>query len=139
MNALRQNFDIAGEVSPPQELARELALELPLAADLSPRWQALHELAREIARLGQLGAERADDRVAAFPGSIAVAPAWRRGLAERALSDLVAMLEPGLAALRAIAREGRDPTAAAVSLWREFHRARCGIVDLAACDDTATQ
>lgn len=134
MNALRQNFEIDTQVAPTSglahELAAELALELPLARDLTPRWEEVHAMARDIARLGQLAAEKPRAEIADFPHNALAAPDWRCALADSALGDLSAILQPGLAALRAIEAEGRDPTAAAVTLWREFHHARQGILGL---------
>ena len=131
MGELVHNFEAEREVPPPMELA----LELPLSADLAPRWAALHETARDIARLGQLGAERPCEQIDSFAENAHAAPQWRGALADRALSDLFAVVEPGLTALRTIEKEGRDPTAAAVMLWREFHRARASILHLVAPDD----
>lgn len=130
MGELVHRFVAESEVPPPMELA----LELPLSADLAPRWEALHETAREIARLGQLGAERPCAQVVGFAENAWAAPQWRGALADRALADLMAVVSPGLAALRSIEAEGRDPTAAAVMLWREFHRARASILHLVAPD-----
>lgn len=130
MNALTHQFQIDHEIAPPAELA----LELPLAADLATRWEELHVMASEIGRFGQLGSERVDPEVRDFALNAAVAPEWRRQLADRGLGDLIAVLRPGLTAMKAIEAEGRDPTAAAVSLWREFHRARQALLDLVARD-----
>ena len=128
MSALTHDFDLQLEVAPPAELD----LELPLAPDFARKWDAIHADAAEIARLGQLGRERQDERIVAFPRQATLTHSWNRKLAARALDDLAAVLSPGLTALRSIEAEGRDPTAAAVALWQEFHRTRATLLDLVA-------
>ena len=39
-------------------------------------------------------------------------------------------MQPGLRALLALTAKGQDTTAAALTLWREFHCARNAIVDV---------
>ena len=120
------HFDIESEVAPPAELD----LELPLTHDFARKWDALHRDAAKIAAFAQFANEKSDPRIRDFPQRAAEALAWNRALAARSLDDLAAVLTPGLLALRLIEAEGRDPTAAAVNLWREFHRARSALLDL---------
>lgn len=128
MSSLNHEFPIDREVAIPVELA----LELPLPPDFSGTWKRIHDTAHEIARLGQLGSERLDIRVIGFIDQAKAAPEFRQALIWRAVEDIAAMLAPGLAALQQIEAEGRDPTAAAVTLWREFYRARCNVLEQAA-------
>ncbi len=55
----------------------------------------------------------------------------RRALVADAVEDLAALMQPGLRALSALAEQGRDTTAAALQLWREYYNARSAIVALA--------
>ncbi len=131
MSSLNHQFPIDREVAMPAELS----LELPLPPDFCRTWKVIHDTAHEVAKLGQLGSERLDNRVIGFVDQAKAAPAFRQSLIWRAMEDIAAMLAPGLVALQQIEAEGRDPTAAAVSLWREFHRARAGVLDLATPKD----
>ena len=42
----------------------------------------------------------------------------------RGVDDLAAVMQPGLRALLSLTAQGQDTTAAALTLWREFDRAR---------------
>jgi len=46
------------------------------------------------------------------------------------IEDLAAVMQPGLRALLSLTAQGQDTTAAALTLWREFHTARTAILDL---------
>lgn len=48
----------------------------------------------------------------------------RRALAEHSLDDLVAIMQPGVAALLAAAERGVEPSAPALALYGEFSAAR---------------
>ena len=68
--------------------------------------------------------------VCAFPELINQAASWRRELAERGVEDIVAMMEPGIAALLGVDARGADPRAAALALWYEFVEARSAVLAL---------
>ena len=63
-----------------------------------------------------------------FPMLLRDAKPWRREAAERALDDLSAIMEPGIAALMAINARGGDCRAAAEALWSEFSAARAALL-----------
>ena len=63
-----------------------------------------------------------------FPARLRAAEQWRREAAERALEDLSAMMEPGIAALMAINARGGDCRPAAEALWSEFAAARAALL-----------
>ncbi|WP_394730328.1 hypothetical protein [Altererythrobacter sp. GH1-8] len=98
---------------------------------LSKRWRELHTLGQLIALKAQLASEPFEGRIANFPDAIVDAAPWHRELAEQALEDIDAMLQPGLTALQAIEARGHDVTAPALALWREFYHAREGLLSLA--------
>lgn len=100
-------------------------------AGLAAGWALLHEAGQAIADLAQLGREP----MAMAPGDFALRAAAggpvRLALAEQGIDDCAAALHSGLTALVAGAAQGRDGTAAALTLWREFDRAREALVNLA--------
>ncbi|XUU61467.1 hypothetical protein ACRAQ6_04130 [Erythrobacter sp. HA6-11] len=98
---------------------------------LSKRWRELHALGQQIAVKAQLAPEAFDGQLADFPNAIVDAAPWHRELAEQALEDIDAMLQPGLTALQAIEARGTEVTAPALALWREFYNAREGLLGLA--------
>jgi hypothetical protein len=99
---------------------------------LSAGWALLHAAGDAIAELAQLGPE--GDMLAPrdFAMRAAAAGPTRLALAEQAIDDCAAALHTGLTALIAGTHAGRDITAAAVTLWREFDRARIGLLALTA-------
>lgn len=92
------------------------------------KWLALHDAAAAIAALA--------DEVAPDPaeGAAFMAPvsASRRRLLDEHLSDLIAVMEPGLAALLSIRRRHGDASGSARALLGEFSRARALIERLLA-------
>ena len=74
--------------------------------------------------------ESPDRQLRNFPVLMRDCVAWRRELADNAVADLAAVMEPGLAALLAINARGADPRAAARALWQEFVHARAAILSL---------
>ncbi len=94
------------------------------AESFEANWMALHNHAREIGKFAALAEEPFREELAGFPARIRDAGAAQQELAQRGLEDITAMLQPGLAALRAISGRGQEPTAPALALWREFHAAR---------------
>ncbi len=113
---------------------RSLAQEVQGAGDqpatLAVRWASLHDQATEIGRYAALAVEPITDELAGFPARIADAGPAIEGLTERGLDDILAMIEPGLSALRALSARGQEPTAPALALWREFHAARQALLAL---------
>ena len=73
----------------------------------------------------------------AFPNAIETVGDARLLLARETIGDIDAMLQPGLAALRAIAARGQDTTAPAIALWREFHASRNALLALVGSTQTA--
>ncbi len=51
-------------------------------------------------------------------------------IAERSIEDLMAMMEPGLAALLAVSARGADARVPALALWREYCAAREALLAL---------
>ena len=99
---------------------------------LAASWALLHEAGDAVADLAQLG--RDSDVIAprVFAMRAAAAGPARLALAEQAIDDCAAALHSGLTALIGAGERGRDVTAAALTLWREFDRARCGLLALTA-------
>lgn len=106
-----------------QEVEREVS-------SFTARWAALHEYSLEIGRFAALADEPFDGQLASFPRRISDAGGAAHQLAQRGLDDIDAIMQPGLAALRAIHARGQEPTAPALALWREFHAARQSLLSL---------
>ena len=98
---------------------------------LSARWSALHDAADAVGMLAGLAPEKPSQNVRGFPAAIKAAEPWKADLAERGVADISAMMTPGLTALLAVKARGQDATAAALTLWREFHSARSALLALA--------
>lgn len=94
------------------------------------RWAALEEAARVVAALAGVEPDVRLSGQDSVPAKIRQADPWRRERAEAGVSDLAAIMEPGLAALLAVNARGADPRPAALALWREFVAARAAIVAL---------
>nr|WP_298898551.1 hypothetical protein [uncultured Altererythrobacter sp.] len=99
-------------------------------------WTAINEAGQEIGRFAALAPEQLEGSLIDFPNAIETAGGARLLLARETIGDIDAMLQPGLAALRAIAARGQDTTAPAIALWREFHASRSAL--LALVDNTQT-
>lgn len=132
MNALRHEFDLAhatmlpplGDGSAgfaPETLADERTQQL------EARWEALHLAADAVAQLAQLGHERPVGAIASLPARAARVGGWRCEAVVNGIDDLALVMQTGLRALIAASDQGRDTTAAALTLWREFHAARQAI------------
>ena len=65
-----------------------------------------------------------------FPAIMRDTGGWRLDLAEQGIDDLVAIMEPGLAALVSASAMGASPRAAAEALWNEFVVARAALIAL---------
>ncbi|HEX7752454.1 MAG TPA: hypothetical protein VF440_08640 [Novosphingobium sp.] len=98
---------------------------------IGARWAALHEAAGVAASLAGIAVEPFSPTLRAFPDAIRQAGATRRALAEQAIEDICAILEPGLAALLAIHARSGEIRAPALALWQEFRAARDAALALA--------
>lgn len=94
------------------------------------RWAALGDAGKVVAMLAGAEPEAPDLRLRNFPLLIREAPQWQRELAQNAVEDLAAVMEPGLAALLAINARGADSRPAARALWAEFRAARHAVLEL---------
>jgi hypothetical protein len=97
---------------------------------MSVQWTALQDAAAAVAALAGLAEEKPTPQIRNFPALIRDAGGWRYELAERGVADLAAIMQPGLKALLAVHARGQDATAAALTLWREFHAARAALLTL---------
>lgn len=104
--------------------------EMPDTAALAEQWEAVHEAAAAVGTLAQLGREPLSAEILALPQRAAQRGEWHYEMAARGIDDLAAVMQPGLRALLSLTARGQDTTAAALTLWREFHAARAAIVDL---------
>jgi hypothetical protein len=97
---------------------------------MSVQWAALHDAGAAVAAMAGLAPEKPSARVRNFPALIKDIGGWRLELALDGVADLAAMMQPGVKALLAVAARGQDPTAAALTLWREYHHARAALLEL---------
>ena len=100
------------------------------ASALSLKWAALQDAANVVAALSGLEPERASPEIRNFPALMREAASWRRELADRAIEDMNAVMEPGIAALLGVNARGASPRPAALALWREFVEARASVLVL---------
>jgi hypothetical protein len=107
--------------------AERLACEPGTAGE---HWAALAEAAQLVAALARIPPEPVAEGNGTFLLQLSRAEAWRREHAERGVADLVAIMEPGIAALLAVNARGADPRPAARALWHEFTTARAAILAL---------
>ncbi|NOW49025.1 hypothetical protein FHW96_005216 [Novosphingobium sp. SG751A] len=102
-----------------------------LGADpLGMRWGALREAARAIGALAGGNSAQEVTALLAFPAGLRRADPRRARLIEQSIGDLVAIMEPGVAALLAVHERGGDVRPAARALWQEFTSARGGLLAL---------
>jgi hypothetical protein len=97
---------------------------------MSGQWAALHDIAAAVATMAGLAPENPNAQLRDFPTLISEIGGWRYELASNGVADLSAMMRPGVTALLAVAARGQNPTAAALTLWREFHHARAALLSL---------
>jgi hypothetical protein len=97
---------------------------------LTLQWMALREAAGAVAALAGEEILAGAPEHLAFPRGLHSAPPRRRVMIEQALGDLVAMMEPGVAALLSVHERGADAGPAARALWQEFVAARGGVIAL---------
>ncbi|MBX7482162.1 hypothetical protein [Qipengyuania qiaonensis] len=127
MSAMSHEFDLAhATVLPPIGVGRRTLSEVDI---LTEQWEAVHEAAAAVGNLAQLGREALSPEIAELPLRAARMGGWRYETAARGIDDLAAVMQPGLRALLSLTAQGRDTTAAALTLWREFHAARRAILD----------
>lgn len=100
------------------------------ASALSMKWSALHEAAEAVAAIAGLEVQAMTPKVRNFPIVARDAGGPLYELAQQAVADLSAMMEPGLAALLAAHARGANPGPAAQALWHEFVRARDALMQL---------
>lgn len=98
---------------------------------MSVQWAALHDAAAAVAAMAGLEEERASSPIRNFPAQIRDEGGWRLALAETGITDLSAIMRPGLTALLAVRARGQDASTAALALWQEFHAARDTLLGLA--------
>ena len=91
---------------------------------LTRQWAALQDAGSAVAAMAGLAPEQLSQKVRQFPALIKDADSWRLELAKNQVADMTAMMQPGLSALLAVNARGQDATAAALTLWREYHAAR---------------
>jgi hypothetical protein len=123
MNAVPPSFTAA-----PGSVRASFAQNSPSATSI--RWTALADAANLVAALAGLEPERSTPEMRNFPALIRDLEPWRRERAENGVADLVAIMEPGIAALLAVNARGADARPAAMALWREFVTARAAILAL---------
>jgi hypothetical protein len=97
---------------------------------MSVQWAALQDAASAVATMAGLASEKPSAHVRNFPALIKDLGGWRLELATDGVADLAAMMKPWVKALLAVSARGQDPTAAALSLWREYHHARAALLGL---------
>ena len=128
MNAMSHEFDLAHATMLPP--ADAVVRGTPDVEVLVAQWEAVHEAAAAVANLAQLGREPFAEHLANLPMAAARKGSWQYEMAARGIDDLAAVMQPGLRALLSLTAQGQDTTAAALTLWREFHTARGAIVEL---------
>jgi len=103
----------------------------PASSGIGSKWAALHEAGAVVCTLAGEEPEKSAAEIRNFPAMIRDATPGRRALAEIGIDDLIAVMEPGIAALLAVNARGIDATHAARALWREFVAARAAVLALA--------
>jgi len=127
---MSHEFDLAqATMLPPADHGRR---GLPEIGVLAEQWEAVHEAAAAVGKLAQLGREELSPEIVQLPLRAAEKGGWQYETAARGIDDLAAVMQPGLRALLSLTAQGQDTTAAALTLWREFHTARAAILDLVA-------
>ena len=128
MNALAHEFDLTEATElPPFDAASNRHFDPTM---LAQRWTALHDAADAVASLAQLAREPLSSEMASLPRRATATSPTRRAMAAQGVEDLSAVMQAGLTALVGVVERGGDATAAAVTLWREFHAGRKGICAL---------
>ncbi|WP_209349002.1 hypothetical protein [Pontixanthobacter sp. CEM42] len=100
------------------------------SSKLSRQWTAVQDAAQAVAMMAGLAPEKPSSKIRNFPALIKDVEGWRLELAKSHIADMSAMMQPGVAALLAVNARGQDATAAALTLWREYHAAREAVLAL---------
>tara|TARA_R110000751_G_scaffold2018_7_gene8646 strand:- start:234371 stop:234769 length:399 start_codon:yes stop_codon:yes gene_type:complete len=128
MSAMPHEFDLAhATMLPPADTGPRAA---PNIGILAAQWEAVHEAAAAVGNLAQLGRESLTPEIEQLPHRAAEQGGWHYEMVAHGIEDLAAVMQPGLRALLSLTAQGQDTTAAALTLWREFHTARTAILDL---------
>ncbi len=120
-------FGESAKLVPKAEQGTEFGVK---PSSMDTRWAALGNAGNAVAAMAELIPERTTSQVENFPAAIRDAGGWRLKMAESGIQDLVAFMEPGLAALLAVNARGQDASAPALSLWHDFHAARAALLAL---------
>ena len=111
------------------ELAGQAAASADRAGDpLAMRFEALAVAAGVVAGLAGEASSELDANHARIGAALAGASSWQRSLAEDAIADMSAVMEPGIATLLSLSPRGADPRPAAQALWQE-HVAACNALE----------
>jgi hypothetical protein len=126
MNIVPPGFPVSGESASANGRA-----PFPSASSgIGAKWAALHEAGAVVRALAGEEPEKSSAEIRNFPAMIRDAAPGPRALAENGIDDLVALMEPGIAALLAVNARGIDATHAAGALWHEFVAARAALLAL---------
>ena len=98
---------------------------------LDAKWGTLQEVAALVANLAGIQDTRPPD-ARDFIRQLGQTSGWRRNLAENGIDDLVAVIEPGVAALLSLRDKGIDTRPAALALWQEVEDATATLIALVA-------
>ena len=121
-------------VPPDYDAASQTPGTLPNGAGtaaIDREWEVLREAGLAVAAVIAPAALPEPAEPLAFPPALNTATGWRKVMIEQGLSDLIAMMEPGLSALLEVHARGGDASAPALALWQEFSKARLALVALA--------
>lgn len=97
---------------------------------IGAKWRALSDAATAVAAAANLRCVAMGSAAQGFPAAINALGGWQLAQVEQGLDDLVAIMEPGVAALLALHQRGADCTAPAEALIGEFNRARETLLNL---------
>lgn len=126
---MSHEFDLShATMLPPRGECRDVVLT---PEESAAKWDAVHEAASAVGVLAQLGPEELDEDLRGLPQRASEIGGPHYELVARGIDDLAAVMQPGLRALLAMTDKGQDTTSAALTLWREFHKARAAIAALA--------
>jgi len=104
----------------------------PDLARLERQWAAINAAAEAVLGLaGSAFQVASPEPLPHFPKAVAALTGARKRLVEDSLGDLVAIMEPGLAALLAVHERGGNAAVPAQALWHEFASARAMLVAIA--------
>jgi hypothetical protein len=137
MNALNHEFEGSTQVPFPAQLTpapsayADNAHQDQAAHALSGSWAALHDAANAVAQLAQLAPAQGDEETRSLPARAQQLPQDARRAVEAGVDDLALVMRTGLTALLSATSAGKDTSAAALTLWLEFHAGRRAILSVA--------